>query len=51
MSIWGKRVDAWFNKTTGTPTEGDYNRLGVQLLAVLVVAVLVALLIALNGSN
>lgn len=50
MSIWGKRVDAWFDAKTGAgnATREDYDRAGKsalwQVAIVLLVCVVVAVL-------
>lgn len=40
-SIWGKRVDSWFDQKTGAgkAERSDYQRLGGDLIGVLIVAV------------
>lgn len=52
MSLWGRRVDNWFNNhTRSSDGPKDYNDLGRQLLAVAAVCVFVVLLVVvLNGD-
>lgn len=32
MSIWGKRVDSWFDSKGGKATRADYDRAGLNAL-------------------
>lgn len=51
MSVWGKRVDSWFDARTGKATSADYNRAGLNALWQIALVVLIAVLALLVAQS